>query len=509
MAQPARKIWTKITNNKYEDKPNQILSAVEQLVDFVKVTLGPKTRHILVDFGYKTELMDDGRFIASEFELEDEFEDAVVSYVKEATKKQDDRAGDGTTTTMILLAALLRGMIESGKTYPEIREELSTAVAVAVQKLKEQAKIVDSEQELFKVAKTAINDDDIAKIIAEVIWSVGALGAVTITDYTGRGVEFERTQGFMFGRGLKARGMITNKEKQQYEAPNKNFAGQVGIWVTEQVIAKAEEITPILQGAEDKGYKNLAIFCSNLIGEALGTVALAQMKGYLNIAAVQLPGQGDKARDFVQDISAITGAKVDKEFGIADGVISTIDDTTIIGGHGEKSEVENLIKYLQAKSQETKDDYEKEYYHLRQARLQGGVVIIKVGGVTESETRLRIRKVEDAVNSCKCALEDGIVPGGGITLTKVETESNILNQALLEPYYALQNNAELELDYNFGDNETFDALSGRVGNYLELGVVDSVKVLISAIENAVSIASILFSTSGIITTKRDADNQKS
>lgn len=507
---PARKIWTKINSDKYSDRGNQILTAVEQLVDFVKVTLGPKTRHILVDMGYKTELMDDGRFIAGEFELADEFEDAVISYVKEATKKQDDKAGDGTTTTMVLLGALLRNVIESGKTYPEIKRELESAVSEAAIQLKAASVTVDSEEVLYQVAKTSINDEDIARIIAKVIWMTGAKGAVTITDSTSRGVEFERTEGFVFGRGLKARGMITNKEKQAYEAPNKNFTGPVGIWVTEQLIATADDISPILNNAEKSGYKNIAIFCPNLIGEALGVVAMAQMRAYANIVAVQLPGEGDKARDFVQDICTVTGAKAGEEFGVADGVVSTLDDTTIIGGHGEKAEIEALIAYVQEKIEQTKDDYDREYLHLRQARLQGGVVIIKVGGLTETEVRLRIKKVEDAVNSSKCALEEGIVPGAGISLFRLETSSQELNSALQEITNTVVENANFEWDSagEMGAGDTMNVLTGEIGSFLEVGVVDAVKVLRCAVENACSIASILFSVSGIITSERDYGSDK-
>lgn len=507
---PARKIWKKIEKSKYQTETNLVLSAVSKLVDFVKVTLGPKTRHILVDVGYKTELMDDGRFIASEFELEDEFEDAVITYVKEATKKQDDKAGDGTTTTMILLDALLKQMVDSGKTYPEVKKELDLALLEATDQLKSKAVKVLDEETLYKVARTSVNDEDIARVVAKVIWMTGASGAVAITDSTGRSVEFERTEGFLFGRGLKARGMITNKEKQCFEAPNKNFPGDVGIWVTESLIAKADEITPILEQAEEKGFKNIAIFCPNLIGEALGVVALAQMRGYNNIVAVQLPGEGDKARDFVQDLCVVTAAVVDKEFGVADSVVSTLEDTTIMGGHGDKSEIENLIKFLRGKVEETKDDYEKEYLHLRQARLSGGVVIIKVGGLTETEVRLRLKKVEDAVNASKCALEEGIVPGAGITLARLKTSSEGLNYALSEVLRTILANSEVELPENGGtaENETINVLTGEVGDFLEVGVVDAVKVLRSAIENSVSIATILFSTSGIITSERDYGNNK-
>lgn len=508
--QPARKIWTRITNNKYENNQNQILSAVNQLVDFVKVTLGPKTRHILVDLGYKTELMDDGRFIAGEFELEDEFEDAIVSYVKEATKRQDDKAGDGTTTTMVLLQSLLCGIIASGKTYPEIKLELDAAVREAAAQLESNSLIVNDEETLYQVARTSMNDEEIARLIAKVIWMTGAKGAVTITDSTSRGVEYEKTEGFVFGRGLKARGMITNKEKQQFEAPNKNFPGEVGIWVTESLISKQEEITPILTEAEKQGYKNIAIFCPNLIGEALGVVAMSQMQGYCNIVAVQLPGEGDKARDFVQDICTVTKAEADKSFGVADSVISTIDDTTIIGGHGEKEEINALIQYLQDKIEDTKDDYDKEYLHLRQARLMGGVVIIKVGGTTDTEVRLRIKKVEDAVNACKCALEEGIVPGAGFALVELETSSELLNTALKAVCKTVMENADAELPegVEITKGGSHNVLTGESGPFLEVGVADSTKVLRCAIENAVSIASILFSVSGIITSERDYGSNK-
>lgn len=511
MAKPARKIWKSVVKDKYTDSPSPVMEAVDKLVEFVKPTLGPKIRHVLVDFGYKTELMDDGVSIAEEFELENEFEDAVASYVREASKRTDDKAGDGTTTTMVILQSLLKAINASGKSYPEVRAELEKAKLEAMGAI--EATPVDSLDTLLKVARTSMNDEEAAKVVADVVWQTGAKGAVSISDHPGRGVESERMDGFVMGRGVIHRGFINDQDNQCFSAPNPNFPGPVAVAVVESLISTESDIVPILRAADSKGIKNLVIFCTNLIGEALGVVALNRVRGAFNISAVQLPGQGEKMKDYVTDICAVTGASTPVgEFtavnlGTADSVKSTVDDTTLVGGHGEQGLIESIIADVDRKCEETKDEYEKEYYHLRQARLRGGVVMIRVGGVTETETRLRLKKVEDAVNACKCAMEDGVCPGAGITLFRVVTSSAMLNEALRSVHETVLANAEAEYR-ELPEGETLNVLTGESGPFLQVGVADAVKVLKTAVENAVSIATILFSTSGIITSKRD-DNQKS
>lgn len=507
MAKPAKKIWSKVERSKFTDTPNDVLAAVDALVDFVKPTLGPKIRHILVDFGYKTELMDDGVSIAEEFEMDNEFQDAVATYVKEASKKTDDVAGDGTTTTMVLLQALLRGLHESGKSYPEIRKELAKAIVEANTQLTEATVPVESEDTLLKVAKTAMDDEQAAEAVARVVWAAGSKGAVSITDHTGRDVQSEKVEGFIMGRGMIHRAMMNDVEKQKFVAPTNDFHGPVAVAVVEGLVATQQDIEPILVAADGKGYKNLIIFCPNLIGEALKVFAMSRTRGLFNMVAVQLPGQGEKTKDYVMDICTVTGASVPvgtftaDNFGFAERVDCTFDDTTLVGGAGDKELIASLIGNLEAKAEDTKDDYEKEYFHLRQARLLGGVVMIKVGGVTETETRLRLKKVEDAVNACKCALEDGICPGAGITLHRIVTSSEILNAALKSVHATVISNAEGEYK-ELPAGETQNVLTGESGPFLTVGVADSTKVLRTALENAVSIAQILFSTAGIITSER-------
>lgn len=503
---PARKIWAKIEKNKYTDKGNIVLNAVDQLVNFVKPTLGPKIKHILVDFGYKTELMDDGVSIAGEFELEDEFEDAIVEYVRQVSREADDKAGDGTTSAMVLLQAILAEAMNSGKTYPEIRAELTKGLREAVEALKAASVEVRSEEDLYKVARTSYDNEEAARMIAEIIWKVGAKGAVTITETTGCEIEYERREGFEFGRGFIARGMINDKENQLYVAPNKNFTGPVGVFVSDELISLEEHIIPILSGAEKAGFKNVAIFCPNIIGEALGIVALNQMRGAFNLVAVPLPGQGDKAKDFIQDIKAVTGFTDEKGYGSCDAIRVSAEDTSIIGGHGEQSEIQALIEFNRKKSEETKDDYEKEYYHLRQARLSGGIVMIKVGGISDAELKLRLKKIEDAVNATKCAMEEGVVPGAGVALARIETSSPILNAALGAVLQTVCENAEMgnaPLAGEFAEHEAINVLTGAKGNFIEIGVVDATKVARISLEKAVSIATILCSTAGVITSKRD------
>lgn len=510
MAKPARKIWRKVETSKFTDRRDDVMAAVDSLVDFVKPTLGPKIRHVLVDFGFKTELMDDGVSIAEEFELEDEFQDSVATYVKEASKKTDDKAGDGTTTTMVLLQSLLRGIKASGKSYPEIRVELAKATQEALEQLKGVTTPVDSKETLLKVAKTSMNDEQAAEAVSEVVWASGPKGAVSITDHVGRDIQSEKVEGFIMGRGMIHRAMLNDLEKQKFIAPNQDFKGHVAVAVVEGLLATQQDIEPILVSADQAGHKNLVIFCPNLIGEALKVFAMSRTRGLFNMVAVQLPGQGEKQKDYVMDICTVTGASVPvgafkpENFGTVESVECTFDDTTLVGGAGDKGLIEAHIKSLEAKAQDTKDDYEKEYHHLRQARLMGGVVMIRVGGVTETETRLRLKKVEDAVNACKCALEDGICPGAGITLHRIKTSSVILDEALKSVHRTVLENADTAYT-ELEDGETLNVLTGEKGPFLQVGVADASKVLRTALENAVSIAQILFSTSGIITSKRDAD----
>ena len=506
---PARKIFTHVVKEKFGDEPTVVQKAVDQLVDVVQVTLGPKIKHVLVNYGYKSELLDDGVSIAQEFELENEFEDAVVDYVREAAQKTDDNAGDGTTTTMVMLRRLLTEALESGKTYPEVRAELDNACAKAIDQLKERSVPCDSQEMLLKVAKTAMDDEEAAKVVAQVVWQTGEKGAVTITEHTKRTVEFEKVEGFTLNRGYIARGMINDRERNLYIAPNKNFDGPVYVAVAEHLIQSKEDILPILEAADQRGARNLAIFCPNLIGEAMQVCAIAQMKGTFNLVAIQYPGQGEKMKDYVQDICTVTGASSPvgemkpENLGMADSFKVSADDTIIVGGQGEKVLITAAVAELQARSDAERDDYSKEYLHQRQARLMGGVVVIKVGGVTETELRLRLKKIEDAVNACKCALEEGVSPGAGAALFKVQSGSAMLDEALQSIALTVHKNAERECAFGDGPRDTTNMLTGESGDFLEVGVVDSTKVLRTAIENAVSIVTRLYSTAVIITSKRD------
>ncbi len=509
-AKPARKIFTAVKRSKFGTDPTVVMAAVDQLVDFVGVTLGPKIRHILVDSGFRTELMDDGVSIAEEFELEDEFQDAVVSYVREAAKRTDEGAGDGTTTTMVLLRRLLAQALASGKSYPAVRDELKAACEKAVALLKERSVPCDTPEALLKVARTSMDDPEAAAVIADVVWKTGPKGAVSITDHVGRGIEQERLEGFTMGRGMIHRGMVNDTERQLHVAPHKDFPGPVAIAVVEQTIALESDLLPILEAADAGQFKNLAIFCPNLIGEAMFLAAMSKARGQFNIVAVSLPGQGEKMKDYVQDIRTVTGATApvgafaQENLGQAESVRASLDDCTIIGGQGAKADIDGAVARLQQASEESKDDYDKEYFHQRQARLMGGVVMIKVGGVTESEVRLRLKKVEDAVNACKCALEEGVSPGAGSALLRLETGSAMLDEALGAVHEQVMVNAEMqEVDLDVTKpRETVNVLTGQIGDFLEVGVVDATKVLRTAVENAVSIATILFSTAGIITSKR-------
>ena len=512
MNTPPKKIFKFLGRGILEDR-SPVINAVNTLVDFIKPTLGPKIKHILVDMGYKSELMDDGVSIVKEFELDDEFENAVIQYVKEIAQKTDDKAGDGTTTTMILLGGLLEKLIASGKSYPEIANELDKAKDEAIAYLDKETVEIKTEEDLYKVAKTSMNDEEFARKIANIIFNAGKDSAVTVTDYTGRGIESERLEGFVLPRGVINRGMITDKAKEKSILPS-IFPDQPLIVVSDKVLSTQEDILPILEAAQKMNRKNIFIFCSNLIGEALLGVAQANIRGIFFISAAQLPGQGEKIKDFLDDICVVTGASLPGEkfnevnFGSAERIESSFEDTAIIGGKGSSEDIENRIAYLKQKSEETKELYDKEYFFKRQARIQGGIVLIKVGGITDTEAKLRLKKTEDAVNSAKCALEAGIVPGGGISLIKANTSSEALNFAVAGVFKTLLDNGVIKnvKIEDIGEKQTINVLTGQIGDYLEIGVVDAVKVIKTALENAISLAKILFSLAGIITNEHNKTN---
>lgn len=503
---PAKKIHINIKRTLLPEK-HVVLSAVKQMVDFVKPTLGPKVRHILVNSGYKTELEDDGVSIMREFELEDPFENAVIEYVKNTSQKTDDKAGDGTTTTAVLTEALLREMIMSGKSYPEMVKELSKAKLEAIEQLQAQSREVKTEDDMFKVARTAMDDEEIAKLISSIIFEAGKDASVSITDYPGRGVECERLEGFVLPRGVIHRGMINDKVRQKAVMPS-TFPDKPIVYVTDKVLSTVEDIMPILEEAQ-KISKNLFLVCSNLIGEAMLSAAQINMRGALHIVAIQLPGQGEKVRDYIDDICVVTGAKLGDEvseesFGNAERIEVSFDDTSIIGGGGDKESIKQRIDFLKQRADELKEDYDKAYFFQRQARLQGGIRVIKVGGLTDAEIGLRLKKIEDSVNSCKCAFEGGIIPGGGAALARITTSSEILNKAIRTPRSVIYENSESK-PVELAEGQAHNMVSGEVGDFLSVGVADSLKVVKTALENAISTSVILFNISGISTNEPSED----
>lgn len=515
MQKIARKQFTNIKRNKFaDDQADLILESVDQLVDFIKPTLGPKVKHILVQHGLDIQIRDDGKKIAEEMldAFDDENAEAIVKFVVEVLQKTDDRVGDGTTTSAVLLQALVHEIINSGKKYHEYSKELNTAFEEVSKALEGRAKKIETVGDLEKVAKTSVLDDEAAKVISETLFGVGSDGSVTIEKSQELGISSDRAEGYEFGRGWVSPYMVNDPEHGAATLNNPMIVVYDGIISTEADAIKVLEIGSQLEK------KEILIIAQDFMGDALKIFILNRMRGNATSVCVKAPLAGEPQKEYLFDIALVTGAKVlggssgikirnitAENVGSAGKVISTKEDTVIISGEGAKEEVQKHIEFLKNQSEGVEDAGYKEMYHSRMARLQGGVAVIRVGAATETELESKLDKVEDAVNACKGALEEGIVAGGGVAFLGIKTSSEIMNKILSAPFKQICENAELTIDPNFGQDETFDALTGQRGNYLDLGVVDSVKVLKTALQNAISIMTKLANVTGLIVVKREHD----
>lgn len=517
----ARKIFTGVTRNKFsQDEGDIVLDAVNALVDFVKPTLGPKVKHILVHHGLRAEIRDDGKKIAEEmldaFDSEagfTEYHEAVAKFVVEVLQRTDDKVGDGTTTSAVLLQALLNSVISSGKRYNEFKAELEKGLEEVEAALAKKAKKIESEEDLFKVAMTSVLDPVAAKVIASTLFNVGSESAVTIEKSPTLGISSERAEGFEFGRGWVSPYMVNDPEHAAA------VVNDPMIVVFDGIVSNQQDVIRLFELAETLNKRDIFVLAQDFMGDALNLMIFNRMKNNFNTLCVKAPLAGEPMREYLFDVALVTGAKVigggsgtklrelTADFvGSAEKIMATREDTMIINGAGSKEEIEKHIKFLKTLVEEQEDPGVKEGHYQRMARLLGGVAVIRVGAATETELEAKLDKVEDAVNASKAALEEGIMPGGGVALLDIETSSPILNEILKAPFLQICENAGVTVEPSFGPEETFDANDGRKGNYLELGVVDSVKVIKTALRNAISVTSLLANVTGIIANKRQRDD---
>jgi len=514
-----------------EDARKAILEGVNVLADAVKVTLGPKGRNVILEksFGAPT-VTKDGVTVAKEIELEDKFEDMGAQMVKEVASKTSDVAGDGTTTATILAQAIYREGVKSvaaGGNPMDIKRGIEAAVQVVVKELKGMSNPTKDQKEIAQVGTiSANNDETIGNIIAEAMGKVGKEGVITVEEAKGLETELEVVEGMQFDRGYLSPYFVTNTEKME------TVMEDPFILIHDKKISNMKDLLPILEQIAKMG-KPLLIIAEDIEGEALATLVINKIRGTLNVAAVKAPGFGDRRKAMLDDIAVLTGGKVIAEemgsklenaqlddMGGAKKIVIDKDNTTIIDGAGERASLEGRVKQIRAQIDETSSDYDREKLQERLAKLVGGVAVIKVGAATETEMKEKKARVEDALNATRAAVEEGIVPGGGVAyirtlpaLEKMKLEGdqqiglNIIRKAIEEPLKMIVVNAGFEgaivvekvkgkkADYGF------NARTDKYENLVETGVMDPTKVTRSALQNAASVAGLMLTTQCMVAEK--------
>jgi len=521
-----------------EDARRKLKNGMNVVANAVGATLGPKGRNVAVDrkFGSPT-VTHDGVSVAKEIELEDPFENMGAQLLKEAASKTNDIAGDGTTTSTILAHAIVNeGLkaLEAGYNPMLIKNGISQATEVVVEELRKMSVKIDTKEEIASVATNSAADPKIGELIADVMDKVGKDGVVTVEESKSMSDEKDFVEGMQFDRGYLSAYFITSADKMEA------VISEPYILINEKKISAAQDIVPLLEKLVQVGKRDLVIIAEDIDGEALATLVLNKLRGMLNVTAVKAPGFGDRRKAMLQDIAILTGGTVIAEetgrkletatiqdLGRAEKVVSDKENTTIVGGKGTKSAIEARIKEIRAEMEKSTSDYDKEKLNERLAKLSGGVAIIKVGAPTETELKEKKHRVEDALSAARAAQEEGIVAGGEISLLNTiakldkmlkgseeddETKVgiNIVRKALEAPIRRLASNAGQDgsviidtvrrtaaeqKDKNIG----YNVLTAKYTNLIDDGVIDPVKVVRGALENAASIASMILTTDVLIT----------
>ena len=512
-----------------EETRRALERGVNKLADTVKVTLGPKGRNVILDKMYGVPLItNDGVTIAKEIELEDRFENMGAQLVKQVATKTNDVAGDGTTTATVLAQAIIReGLknVTAGANPILIRKGIAKAVEVAVEELKNQSRIVETDEAIAQVGAVSSGDDEIGQLIAEAMKVVGRDGVITVEESKTMKTELDTVEGMQFDRGFVSAYMVTDVDKME-AVLNDPF-----ILITDKKISNIQEILPLLEQLVKTG-KKLLIIAEDVEGEALSTLVVNKLRGTFDVVAVKAPGFGDRRKQMLEDIAILTGGTVISSevgyelkeadlsmLGRASSIKVTKDSTTIVDGAGEKANIENRINQIKHLAEETTSDFDREKLMERLAKLSGGVAVVKVGAATEVEMKEKKLRIEDALNATKAAVEEGIVAGGGTALVSVipavekliseldgeeAIGAKIIRKALEEPLRQIAINAGLEGAVivqnviNADPEVGFDAYKEEYVNMLEAGIVDPTKVTRSALQNSSSIASVFLTTEAAV-----------
>ena len=513
-----------------QDARDRMLRGVDVLTNAVKVTLGPKGRNVVLDKSFGApRVTKDGVTVAKEIELEDKFENMGAQMVREVASKTSDTAGDGTTTATLLAHAIVREgakAVAAGANPMDLKRGIDLAVHAVVEELKKKSKKVTSSDEIAQVGTISANGDQtIGKMIAEAMKKVGNEGVITVEEAKSLESELEVVEGMQFDRGYISPYFITNADKMVAELEDPH------ILIYEKKLSGLQPLLPLLEQVVQSG-RPLLIIAEDVEGEALATLVVNKLRGGLKVAAVKAPGFGDRRKAMLQDIAVLTGGELISEdlgiklenvtvqmLGKAKRVTITKDDTTIVDGAGKKADIQGRIAQIKQQVEDTTSDYDKEKLQERLAKLAGGVAVIKVGGSTEVEVKEKKDRVDDALNATRAAVEEGIVPGGGVALMRTlktldglkpanddqRVGINVVRRALQTPARQIAENAGEDgavvagkildkSDYAFG----YNAQTGEYGDLVKQGVIDPTKVVRTALQDAASVAGLLVTTEAMV-----------
>jgi len=518
----------------YKEQAREALKrGVDKIANAVKVTLGPKGRNVVLDKGFGAPtITKDGVTVAKEIELKDKFENIGAELIKEVASKTGDIAGDGTTTATVLAQAIVAdgfSAVNSGANPMVLKRGIDKAVDWVTKFLNQKKKVVTGYEKIKEVASISANDPEIGKLIAEVFKEVGKDGVVTVEESQTFGLDKEIVEGMQFDRGYISPYMITNTERMEsvYEDPF--------ILITDRKISAIADIVPLLEKISHSGKRELMIIADEVEGDALATLVVNKLRGVFSALAVKSPGFGDRKKEMLEDIAIVTGGQVISEekgmklegvemamLGRAHRVVATKDNTVVVGGKGKKADIDKRVEQIRGLLAKTTSEFDKEKLQERLAKLTGGVAVIKVGAVTETELKEKKFRIDDAVAATRAALEEGIVAGGGIALFEAAKALTpkaagvsefgdeargvaIIKQVLERPLRAIAENAGkdsnevLEKVMKLEAGMGFDANTGDYVDMIKAGIIDPLKVVKTALTNAASVASLILTTEAIVT----------
>jgi len=523
----------------FDEKARQALKkGIDKLADAVRMTLGPRGRAVVIEKGYGApQVTFDGVTVAKEIDLEEKYENLGADFIKQAAEKTNDDVGDGTTTAVVLAHAMIdegeRLIREKGFNVIRLAEELRKISKEIIKDLENQKELINETKKIREVATLAAKDAEIGGLIAEVMEKIKKDGVVTVEDSNTIGNSFEIVEGMQFDRGYISPYMMTNPERMEASLEDPY------ILVTDKKISAINELLPLLEKVVQAGKKELVIIAEEVEGEALATLVVNKLRGIFNVLAVKAPGFGDRRKEMLEDISIVTGAQFISEdlgkklenveisdLGQAHRVVADKDNTTIVGGRGDKKKIDDRIAQIKNQIKNTDSEFDKEKLQERLGKLSGGVAVIKVGAPTEAAQKELKQRVEDSVAATRAAMEEGIVPGGGIALFNINMEEAnepvknaanlILKTALIAPLKAIIENSGENADKIFAEIKQkqgnqwvgFNALKNEVSDLKEVGIIDPLKVVKTAFINAVSVAANYLTVGAAITDLPEKEEKK-